>query len=268
MQVSAGSQIVHKIVNTLKQRYPFLPTIQPEGELLVLVMLQFEPELRSDIMKIAQLFKGQKLAEKLPKQGKTAIAAIGGAEAGLDAGLRELFAADYALLNAPSRPISAGSDWIESWHHSKKTSLSYMLEHHQPIPLERLNKIRLGMTRIVDADQTDLENGDTQQYGLQAERMLKTIPGLQAVVMGHTHLPRKRHYAQGVYINSGTWIDRFRVPREVLEDASCKELTSFLLQLLHPGGIKAMPPNFADLSVAADGTVRHAELCAYESALL
>lgn len=267
VQVSAGSQIVHKIVNTLKERYPFLPLIQPEGELLVLLMLQFEPELRSDIKKIAQLLKAKKLAEQLPKHGKTAIAAAGSEDEGLEAALRDIFSEEYALLNATNQPISALDDWIDSWHRTKKTSLSYMLEHDVPIPLDRLNKIRLGITKIVDADQSCLISGETQQYCAEGERMLKAIKGLQVVVMGHTHLPRRQDYGQGVYINSGTWIDRFTVPPEVLQDETCKELTSFLRKLLRPGGIKPMPPNFADLSVAVDGTVRHAELHAYESTL-
>jgi UDP-2,3-diacylglucosamine pyrophosphatase LpxH len=266
VQTSAGSKIVHKIVNELKPRYPFLPTIQPEGQLLVLLMLEFEPELRSDIAKIAQLFRGQKLAEKLPKKGKTAIAATGSGEAELDEELRELFASNYTLLHSAKQPISSGSDWLNSWRNNQKDGLAYMLKHGLPIPTERLNRIRLGMKKIVDADQSDLIHGDAQQYGVEAERMLKMIPGLQVVVMGHTHLPRIRHYGDAVYINTGTWIDRFRIPPEVLNDATCQALIPFLRQLLQPNGVKAMLPHFADLSVAPNGHVRSKSLYVYEGA--
>lgn len=268
VHASAGSKIVHKIVNALKHRYPFLPTIQPEGELLVLLMLEFEPGLRSDIAKIAQLLRGQNLAEKLPKHGKTAVAAAGSDNTELDPDLRVLFASNYALLHSAKQTISSGSNWLDSWRNNEAESLAYMLEHQRPIPIERLNKIRLGMSRIIDADQSHLIYGDTQQYGIEAERMLKTITGLQAVVMGHTHLPRIRHYSNGVYINTGTWIDRFRIPPEVLNDSTCEALRSFLRLLLQPNGVKAMPPHFADLSIAANGHLRSGDLCVYESTQL
>jgi UDP-2,3-diacylglucosamine pyrophosphatase LpxH len=266
VKASAGSRIVYNIVNKLKGRYPFLPTLQPEGDLLLVLMLAFEPELRYDIKKMAQLFQGKKKADGLPKKGVHAISVSVDATA-QDVEIEAMFADDLKLLRSNGQQgMSTIGAWFDSWQDSQEDSLSYRLQNNLPISKVRLDKLRLAMSRIVDADNSELWYGETQQYGEQAERMLSTIPSLEVVVMGHTHLPRRRQFTQGIYINSGTWIDRFRIPNDVVNDASGEAIVAFLKRLLMPTGNIPLAPTYADLSIESDGRVRIARLLKYDGA--
>ena len=46
LKVSAGSEIVHHVINPLKETYRFVDLLQPQGVGIALLLLAFEPALR------------------------------------------------------------------------------------------------------------------------------------------------------------------------------------------------------------------------------
>lgn len=262
---SPGSKIVNTVVNELKDRYPFVQLLQPEGELLALLLLAFEPKLGRDFKKIGSLLRGQQLASAPPKRGVRPISAGVTSPLTLDPELLEAFGGDYkTLVLQPNGDISATSEWFRSWIIADKDSLSEILKKGDLIPENRLKQIRLAMAKMLFDDDSDKPDGSAEQYGEEAKRMLSSINGLEVVVMGHTHLPRCKRYTHGTYINSGTWIDRFRIPSLVTTDATGAALHNFLIQLLIGKGITLLPPTYADLSIASTGKVTRAELRSFE----
>ena len=268
VRASVGSQIVHEIVNILKNRYPFLPTLQPEGELLALLLFAFEPSLKHDITKIREMFKirdGEKRSKAPPEIGEAPMSASGeGVQ--YETEFRLAFAEEFALLDSTDDYISVSS-WIKKWRNEEPESLSHILGNGRAISPKKLEKLRLGISRIVNADDSESPSGPTHQYGVAAEKMLAAIPNLQVVVMGHTHVPRKLECQHGIYINAGTWIDRFRIPAKALDDKTGNEFLNFLKQLLNPAGWPVMHPTYADLSIEVNGNVRHADLCTFTGPL-
>ena len=268
VRASVGSQIVHEIVNLLKDRYPFLPTLQPEGELLVLLLLTFEPELKYDANTIRQLFKilkGNALSKAPPEYGESPISANVN-NIPYDAEIKKLFSEEFAHLESNEEPISIRS-WIKKWRNENQDSLSFILRNGKSISSEKLKKLRLGISRIVNSDDSESSVGPTHQYGVAAENILKKITDLEVVVMGHTHLPRKIENEFGVYINTGTWINRFRVPDKALNDESGNEFLDFLKNLLIPENWPLLPPSYAELCIDINGHVRNADLRTYVESL-
>jgi len=117
------------------------------------------------------------------------------------------------------------------------------------------------MRRMLLDDTSDRVDGDTQQYGLAARRIIESSEGaIEVVLMGHTHLPRQVGPAgRPTYINTGSWTDVIRVPQAVLEPGRHVELQHFLAQL-HGGGLRTAMAAYADLRVDRDGRVSSAAL--------
>src|SRR5204863_6995919 len=61
LDVSPGSHIVEKVVSPLKVRYPFVALLQPQGELVVLLLLAFEPALLWHVGQLVRLAYGRRL---------------------------------------------------------------------------------------------------------------------------------------------------------------------------------------------------------------
>jgi len=265
LDVSPGSQLVYRVVNELKDRYPFVSLLQPEGELLVLLLFAFEPKLASDFRSIRKILHGRKLATTPPNPGVRPVAARGIEKPPLDTELLVAFGRNYEVLaTLPRGEVGALSAWLRAWVTPEKYSLSTILKEGRSIPAERVDQLRTAIQKLLRDDVSDKPNGPAEQYGEEAKRLLSSSIGLDAVIMGHTHLPRCIRYGQGTYINSGTWIDRFRVPHATLADTTGVELAVFLKKLLVSGGVPPLPPTFADLSIDTTGRVTRAELGTYE----
>lgn len=258
---SAGSQLVTTVINDLKNRYPFISKLQPEGELLALLLLALEPGLRVEFGKIVNIFSTQILASAPPVAGERPISSKTLSNGKADVELLEAFGEAYeALLSPPRQEISAATAWLRSWRKPNNESLAEIIKKGDPIPELRLKQLRAAMKRLLHDDASADLDGSAEQYGDEAKRMLAAVEGLDVVVMGHTHLPRCKLYDKGIYINCGTWIDRFFVPPHVLSDESGKELEVFLRQLISPNSVSALDPTYAELLIARNGRVTQAEL--------
>lgn len=262
---SAGSQLVTSVVNHLKNRYPFIAKLQPEGELLALLLLALEPQLRFEFGKIVSIFSTNILASAPPIAGERPISSKVSTKSDLDFELLDAFGDAYeALLSPSNKNISATTAWLRSWVKPNSESLGEVIRKGDPIPETRLKQLRVAMKKLLGNEASNCVDGPADQYSDEAKRMLSAIYGLDAVVMGHTHLPRCKHYNDGIYINCGTWIDRFPVPSQALVDESGKELEIFLRQLISQNNVGVLDPTYAELLIASNSQVTQAELKVYK----
>lgn len=260
LEVSAGSKIVEYVINVIKSNYPFIDLLQPQGELVALLLLAFEPSLIWEVKKIGRMLHGQ-----YRQQGNQA-----GLQPGQtryisnqsndepDVELKTLFGNSYEQLHIPTNEVGYGDLLSIAWA-SREDSLSDILKRGESIPTQRLDQIRAIMRRMLLDDRSDQDQGPTEQYGNAATRLISESGGeLETVVMGHTHLAR--HVGQAncaSYINSGTWADVIRIRPETLMDNEA--LQAFLRDLI-ADRVRSSPCTYADLRVEANGAVTRAKL--------
>lgn len=269
LEVSAGSEIVANVVAPLKRAYPFIDLLQPTGTLVVLLLLALEPGLRSNVRMFARLLRGAYLERRNPdglQPGDTEEVAYVKSTHADDPELRAAFADIYGALFALDEEV-AFLEWRKIVFSPRKDGVRALLtEGPREIPAERLRQIRMVLRKLLMADLSDLESGPTGPYGRAARRLVAS-GAADLVVMGHTHLPRDISFdGGGRYINSGTWVDRFRVPEKVLEDddePANNALTEFLRALCEDRR-DPLSPTFVDVRVDAGGGIRSAELCRIE----
>jgi UDP-2,3-diacylglucosamine pyrophosphatase LpxH len=270
LEISAGSQIVERVVNAVHDRYPFINLLQPEGELTALLLVAFEPALRWHIGKLAVLLKGgcrrfdNPDGRQPPKSNNVAYSRL----EQRDDELANVFGDDYEELRNPPNSVTwweAVRDWSSILLTPQADSLSAIIDRGDAIPKDRLEKIRVAMSRILLDDHSQQPDGPTAQYRMAAERIINSSQGtVQTVVMGHTHQARHIGNPQRAsYINTGTWADIIRVPREVLENTGNQELEPYLRKLKDGQG-RILVPTFADLRVEANGDVKSACLRVFE----
>ena len=268
LEVSAGSTIVEKVVAPLKPAYPFLDLLQPQGELLAYLLLAFEPKLRTDWGKIAQVLRGgwkQTRRRDGAQPGRTRqVAATGEA---VDRELESRYGEAYRELRGLRRPVRAFTDW-QPFHRGRKESLAEILRCGGEISEDRLLRIWTALRRMLLHDESFRLDGPTGPYGAAAQRLFDK--NTKVVVMGHTHLAREVRFSEGLYLNTGTWADIVRVPAAALAvvDESAKvpepavdaldHLDRFLRTLINDDGSRRFVLTWADLRVEADGRVTEA----------
>lgn len=261
-EVSAGSRLVETLVSPLKSRYPFVDLLQPQGELLALLIVAFEPSLILDFPKLGKLLKAKRLQDKNPRglqPGETRHVAFA-QTTHKDPELDRAFGAAYATLRLPNEQVGAWDVLRAAWD-AREDSLSEILDRGEDVPLDRLEQIRVVMRHLLLADKSAARDGDTEQYGAAARRMIDSSgDAITTVVMGHTHLARHIGPAERAsYINTGTWADVIRVPAALLDEGHHHELQGFLTGLRRGEG-RTCPGTYADVRVEADGRVSAARL--------
>ena len=270
LEVSAGSKLVIKVVNPLKDTYPFVNLLQPVGELLLLLLLEFEPALAWQVDMLGRLLNSKRLAERnrLGQQPRaTRNVSAGGEGAGgptpsasePDPELLALFGDSYRQLHGQANANVAAGDVLSLLVRPGRDGLASYFDRNEPVPIERLKKIRAALKRIIDSDRSPNVDVADGPCGAAATRLLTQSPELQAVVMGHTHLPRCARTGGGIYLNSGTWIDRLRIPHEVLADGEERALEGYLRDL-KADRRSPCPPTCVELRVDGSGDVREVSL--------
>ena len=258
---SPGSRLVNTVVNNLKTRYPFIALLQPEGELLALLLLALEPTLRWDFGNIVQILSVKTLASAPPLQGERPISARDFSASYADPELQAAFGSHYMELHSPQpQTIGATKAWLHSWISPGQESISEILKTDKKIPDKQLQQIRTSIQKLLLNEPSEGLDCHAEQYGAEAQRMLSAVEGIDVVVMGHTHRPLRKKYDKGIYINSGCWVDRFTVPEDALSDETGEAMEKFLRQLLSPDCVPPLPPTYADLAISKAGRVIQAEL--------
>jgi UDP-2,3-diacylglucosamine pyrophosphatase LpxH len=260
LEVSAGSEIVHHVVNPLKEKYPFVDLLQPQGQMLALLLLAFEPALKWEWDMMTRVLHGARLEQKNAgglAPGKTQQVAHHPLDVELRH-VREAFPEAYDQLLRPNEQVAA-SDWLSLLFTPKDDGLAALFARGEPVPAKRLNQIRTVMRELLLGDASDRLDGPAEQYGEAARRLIAEGQGIEAVVMGHTHLPRRIQMGTGVYLNTGTWVDRFRAPEAALAEGGDEVLEAWL-RALWSDQRTPLPPTFGELRIDDGGHVALAEV--------
>ena len=269
VEVSAGSRLVNNVINPIKKQYPFIDLLQPQNELVALLLIAFEPGLIFHLNQLSQILHARFLAESNKygtQPAKTSSVSYKPEEIEYDTALADAFPTGvYEALYRPTEHVSALDLVTIAWQ-ARSDSLVEILKKREPVPKERLHQIRIVMQKLLLDDDSSNINGDTVQYGKAAKRIIKASKGaIDVVLMGHTHLARSvGPNERATYINTGTWADIVRVPSSALtvtEDAACADeaLTEFLRDLLRDRRPNISFP-YAELLLNSDGVVIRNEL--------
>jgi hypothetical protein len=262
LRASAGSWLVEKMIAPLKARYPFIDLLQPQGELVALLLAAFEPGLVLDLPALGRVLHAQRLEANNPQglqPGRTnAVAAH--APASADPDLQRVFGDAYASIRRPPEQVALRDVLVAAWN-ARNDGMGALLDRGEDIPARQLEQIRVAMAKLLLDDTSDRPDGDTAQYGAAARRLIAASGGdVELVVMGHTHLPRHVGApARASYINTGTWADVIRVPSAALQPGATRALQDFLLEL-RGGGARSTPATYADVCIDSNGRVTSAAL--------
>lgn len=264
IRVSAGSQLVERLVNPLKHRsecpYHFLDLLQPEGMLTVFLLLAFEPTLALDLGTIAHVLDSARRRWKTRDgaQPQEAWAVAGDEPEQVDPELMAAFGDQYTQLTQPAQTIGT-SHWAQLFKKLQPDSLAVRVHSGLEIEMTRLRQIRVVLERLLF--NTSFEwDGDPGPYGKAADRLLMN-PATDLVIMGHTHQPRHIAYPGGTYLNTGTWADQVRIPGDVFEEeGSLDRLDNFLRQLILNESDRTFAPAYATFLIDRDGSVGSASL--------
>lgn len=224
LDVSAGSRIVERVVNPIKDRYPFLDLLQPQGPMLAYLVLAFEPSLAFDLDNVRRLlFAGARRLRNprggVPPRSRNVAADGPGVDSQVDDRLRRAFGEHHDRLSDPSSPVGA-ADWLMLFAHGRNDSLDRIIASGQPIPRRRLEQVQAALLGMSIGDRSLQPDGPTGSCGAAADRILAGSTAerpVDTVVMGHTHQPRHEGPPdRATYVNTGTWIDLVTLPDEAL----------------------------------------------------
>ena len=264
VRVSPGSKIVTHVLNPLKTDYPFLDLVQPQGELLALLLLALEPSLALSFRKLAQALRGAYLQARNPQgnsPGKThQVGSRTGSE--LDPELESLFGDDYRRMRMGTTEQVGLHEVSGILSQARKGSLKGFLSSGQPIPPDRLTKLRALLRRLLPPADFFTPGGDPGPCGEAAKR-IRAATNSETILMGHTHLARSGGPKdKATYINTGTWADLVTIPEDAVTGGQ-ETLGVFedFLRRLWQDQARIWMPTYADVQLQADGAVMSARLC-------
>ncbi|MGZ3805249.1 MAG: metallophosphoesterase [Pseudobdellovibrionaceae bacterium] len=271
----AGTHLVIGLMNRIKDRYHFVDLLKPEADTVIPLLFALEPGRKPTIDEILQdvdkIFKiAMKHQDTELKNGNLSYKGAEGVE--LKRILREKLgnAVEY-FYSEDGSTLEAGSSVIPRSSNYKSGQLSFKSEmrkgeqwlkkkYDQLAELEgsaskfydamkirnakddekKLHQLHVTLRAVGNSDHSFEIDHEISPY-LDAARDIALKGGFEAIIYGHTHLPKKvpiydsEQPSSGVlpkawYLNTGTWSDVMRIPEELVADYSQarKELLKFV----------------------------------------
>jgi UDP-2,3-diacylglucosamine pyrophosphatase LpxH len=291
----AGSFMVATVINPIKTAYTFIDLLKPETAATVPLVLALEPGYRGTIAKAA-VIKFQSREHKLESAAMPAfggdISAAGGtvqdfgsdissmggpsggngADRALDAELSRVMGTDAQQFNSSLQTLSTGSSIGSDISAMSviERGLSFIGLLTAKAHTDAAGRLPLLLTAFQPLlkDQTfDPTIETAPEYINAAKELAKN--GIKHVVFGHTHLPKRIGLpGGGFYLNSGTWANVLKFPREILSgshDEALEKLKHFA-DMMTAGDYSEwtiFQPGYVRLAIGADDQVTSAELCQY-----
>jgi len=221
----AGSELVERVMNAIKQDYPFIDLLKPETDAAIPLLLTLEPDFANvtnsiEMARLQRAALGHGLtAPARPAQpgdiagGAPTETALGSLHTVLtrhllgDQRVELLKLIDEARLRArASREDIAGGVVSRALSFLRlKTTASW----------DARLKILLGTLRTLQDDKSFDRSVETgKDYQDAAETLAGK--GFATIVFGHTHLAKDTKAGDARYLNTGTWADMMRVPLEII----------------------------------------------------
>jgi hypothetical protein len=182
-EVSAGSRLVEHVLNPLKSNgYYFLDLIKPQNELLALLLVAMEPEIRWQWRMIAQVFRTSR--QQAVNDGGTPPTKLHNVSSAIseeplpwrESLEREFGPAFQELFDSNTRPVGA-LDWVALSMVPQQNGVRAIIRRGESIPAAQLRRIQAAMAPLLVPDDMD-----TAQYGRAARRMnaagFQTVPSI------------------------------------------------------------------------------------------
>lgn len=267
-----GSELVVSIMNPIKQRYPFIDLLKPEDEAVIPVLLALEPDLFSDIRRIA---RASTLAVRMRRldlgpgrvpEKESRISAGGRPDESRDGSIEGN--EDPTVQARTERILAAAalrwqSDRVPESQAAVAAGLRGSVESARSLwriwtaaPDDRLVALRQAFVDRAEEIGAAFELG--QELPRYAEAARRLSAGHKVVIFGHTHLPKRvRLDGGGLYLNTGTWCPTVRVPPEFCEPdvpraQALPPVRDFVERLCRGDEERQLRTTFARVTVSVD----------------
>jgi UDP-2,3-diacylglucosamine pyrophosphatase LpxH len=291
----AGSYVVARVMNDIKNDYAFIDLLKPEAEPLFGLLLAIEPRYRAvlDELAAALVRIGKNLVPSrdetyfvrnvaavtdppLPASYLRGVAAAPAGPSPLRTVLADAGLPDAAIddLLAASEPDGYAQGVASVVGAKAKVSLATLAASADWLGIDqRLTLVRATLSVLAGADswRRDRENARYQRW---AEFLAAAGPnrkGYRYIVFGHTHHAKDMPLPDvgAHYFNTGTWADLMRFPPNLLDPDDAKAgiaLRTFAEDLAANklDRYREFHPTYARLRVGDDGKIAHAALCDYD----
>jgi UDP-2,3-diacylglucosamine pyrophosphatase LpxH len=276
----AGSELVQRVMNPIKEDYPFIDLLKPETDAALPLLIALEPDL-ADVANSIEALRLQRQSE-----GHAPRAPARPAQAGDIAGKAKPGERLAVLKNALARRMkeSSQSELLQLIDETQNQSRAQQgeiaastasrifsfMRLRTSASLDSRLRILLGSLRALQDDQSFNWSTESQKDYLDAANEL-AAKGFATVVFGHTHLAKEQSLAcGGTYLNTGTWADLIRIPDEIIRgDPVCafEQLKQFAKAISDQRFDKYVEfrPTFAHICLDASGRTRSAHIHLYKA---
>ena len=264
----AGSELVERLMNPIKEDYPFIDLLKPETEAAIPLLLALEPGFANiangiEMARLRWAAQDHRLAAPVRPARPGDIA--GGATARsvpenpLPAMLTRHLDGDaraelLKLVEQARQQTLAGRERIAGGLANR--ALSFLRLKASASYDARL-KVLLGALRALRDDGSFDRTVETDKnYQAAAEALAGR--GFTTIVFGHTHLAKATLAGTAQYLNTGTWADMMRVPAEIVHgepDAAREKLVLFAeaIRTRRFDQYLVFEPTFAHIRLGAHG---------------
>lgn len=221
----AGSDLVQRVMNPIKQDYPFIDLLKPETGAALPLLLALEPGLGSaanGVESLRLLRDAEQHKPRAPARPARSGDIAGGGTIAY-AALRKLLLEQLGPAGADATmDLVIQAEQAQSQQRGQIASgafsraLSFLRLRASPSYEQRLD-VLLGALRALHDDTCFKRDKEGEACYFEAARALAAGP-YSTIVFGHTHLAKQVTLpgSGAAYINTGTWADLMRVPESVL----------------------------------------------------
>ncbi len=278
----AGSDLVERVMNPIKQDYPFIDLLKPETDAAIPLLLALEPDFANvtnsiEMARLQRAASGHGLAAPARPAQPGDIAGGGLAEPVLvplrTALARRLMGDERAvllgLIDEAQRRARASGEEIAGGVASR--ALSFLRLKASASYDARL-KILLGTLRALQDDKSFDRSVETgKDYQAAAEALAGK--GFATIVFGHTHLAKDAKAGDARYLNTGTWADVMHVPPEIIHGApvAAHEKLALFVQAIRDKRFDEyllFRPTFAHICLDSHDCTTTARVHDYESGMV
>ena len=235
-EISAGSEMVGRVINPVKARYKFVDLPKPEVDAVVPMLLAVAPESPRYLWGIAKRrhHAGQHRLREATLPASQDIASPDDADDPLRAVLAATLHEDadrFLVGLGETTPGMSAIDLdgdIASWTERRRQAIGLArlaLSRSSDTFEGRLPALLMAL-RVLQTDQSFNRGTETLAAYDKASRALAQR-GIRYVVFGHTHLARDVDLGEGRrYFNSGTWADLLEVPQRIVSGSPSEALSA------------------------------------------
>lgn len=260
-----GSQVVQKVMTPLKEVYPWIDLLKPEGEGMFPVLAAIKPAAMKEAPKFLAYFASAQQVRFNDKGAPVDQQNIGAtstakSEPEMSAAMRE--ALDIAGL-LDTQHIASVQDDCDLLTRLKEGVSAAVRD-------AKIGMLTRGLRFFVRENNNAFDTQIEKPEYLQAARA-SANNGFKVVVYGHTHLAKRIGLGNGaVYLNTGTWADLMQFPAAVFlddEDSARQQVDVFVEDLMTGKTAKwrCQVPTFAKIEFEGDEIIT-ADIHVFESA--